>query len=345
MFHVLIDTCVWLDIAQDPKQTPLLLVVESMVNDKTLSLIVPRVVHDEFQRNRERVANASARSLASHINQVKEAVKKRTTDESRRRVLLTGLDDLNHKIPLVGGAAEGVLERVEELLQKSTIVENSEAVMLRAADRALNQIAPCHRENKNSIADAVVIETYFEAAKRGRARERFAFVTHNKHDFSDPSGNQKIPHPDFSLGFSKIKSLYCINLTDLLRRIDPSMVAEFIWEQTWEQEPRGLSELLEAHEMLWHQVWYNRHKNREWLIDQGKIKLVHRSVWERGKRDNQSQVIDEIWESALNAARSVETELGKENVGPWTDFEWGMINGKLSAIRWVLGDEWDMLDT
>jgi hypothetical protein len=36
---------------------------------------------------------------------------------------------------------------------------------------------------------------------------------------------------------------------------------------------------------------------------------------------------------------------GAENLGPYTDFEWGMINGKLSALRWVTGSEWDFLDT
>lgn len=43
--------------------------------------------------------------------------------------------------------------------------------------------------------------------------------------------------------------------------------------------------------------------------------------------------------------KSAEEAFGTEELGPWTNFEWGMINGKLSAIRWVLGDEWDMLDT
>jgi len=53
----------------------------------------------------------------------------------------------------------------------------------------------------------------------------------------------------------------------------------------------------------------------------------------------------DVLKAALKAAQSVERRYGKKSLGPWDDFEWGMINGKLSALRWVLGDEWDMLDT
>ena len=47
----------------------------------------------------------------------------------------------------------------------------------------------------------------------------------------------------------------------------------------------------------------------------------------------------------LAAAKKTEEELDQSQLGPWDDFEWGMINGKLSALRWVLGGDWDMLDT
>ena len=52
MFRILIDTSVWLDLAKDPKSVPLLEVLEPLIKSREASLIVPKIVIDEFQRNK-----------------------------------------------------------------------------------------------------------------------------------------------------------------------------------------------------------------------------------------------------------------------------------------------------
>jgi len=44
-------------------------------------------------------------------------------------------------------------------------------------------------------------------------------------------------------------------------------------------------------------------------------------------------------DGALLSVKKAEPELGRGNHGPYTDFEWEMINGKLSAIRWMWGED------
>ena len=132
---------------------------------------------------------------------------------------------------------------------------------------------------------------------------------------------------------------------DWLNEHASDLIEEITFEREFRQEFRPLSELIEAEDKLTTQIWYGRKWGVIDAVESGREKRVPREVWEAATSEQRrGMIIDEIWDGMIAAMKAAE-ERYPEELGPWTDFEWGMLSGKLSAIRWMLGDEWDMLDT
>lgn len=308
-----------------------------------MELLLPRTIVNEFARNKARAVEESTRSLSSTMKRVKEAVEK-FGDPRQRGVVLRQLNDVDHRLPLLGESAVRAISQIEDLFAETPVTEISDVVKLRAAQRAIDKRAPFHRQ-RNGIDDAILIEVYADAVRaKTPGGTRFAFVTHNTKDFSHPSASNKQPHPDLAACFSRSRSLYFITLGEALRRVQPLQFADLLIEQDWVEEPRRLTEIVDAIDELCTKIWYNRHQVAREKIESGRIKIVEKETFPI--KDHLRRPIQrDVWEGALKSAAKVEKKYGLDNLGPWDDFEWGMLNGKLSALRWVLGDEWDMLDT
>jgi predicted nucleic acid-binding protein len=339
---LLIDTCVWLDLARDHRELPVITALEELIQGGVIKLVVPEIVASEFARNRDRIAEEARAGFKTHIRLAREAVNRYGADESKAATL-AALHDVDHEIHSRGDAVSGTMGRIELLLNTAERHEATDEIKSRVVERALARAAPYHRP-KNSVGDAIILETYVaHMAAHPGTYQQFAFITHNTQDFSEPNGDKRLPHPDLAAVFDGNRSTYGTSLGEYIRSIAPDLLDEADFEFNYHQDPRRLSEILEAEHLLYRQVWYNRHMNRRHGVERGKIKIIPDA--EYSFKRHSKHIKEQIWKGALAAAKRTEDEVGKENLGPWTDFEWGMLNGKLSALRWITGDEWDMLDT
>ncbi len=218
-------------------------------------------------------------------------------------------------------------------------MSTTDDVIMRAGRRTLERRAPFHKA-KNSMGDALLIEQYAEIVKSCAGRGQLAFVTHNKHDFSSMGVNERQPHPDFADLFGDPQSTYSPALGEVLNEIAPEWLEEAQWQFECQKEPRRLREIIEVEHLLFQQVWSNRHRYLRHQIETGEVKLVTKDQLSTAPY-RQDERLDTVWAMALAAAERTENKVGLENLGPWDDFEWG----KLSALRWVSGSEWDFLDT
>lgn len=90
---------------------------------------------------------------------------------------------------------------------------------------------------------------------------------------------------------------------------------------------RSVKKILAAEEELFTRVWYGRKMSAKYYRAKGTPEDIIRGM--------------------LKQKRKAESRFGKKSLmaNMASDWDWGYVSGKLSAIRWVLGEDWDMLDT
>ena len=90
----------------------------------------------------------------------------------------------------------------------------------------------------------------------------------------------------------------------------------------------SLRQLIKEEQKLMDKIWYTRH-------------LCYRNnkeEWNKNSKKKRGEI--------LKSAKTVEKRYGKKWLLDYEDdFEWGMINGKLAMIRWVLFNNIDDLAT
>ncbi len=87
---------------------------------------------------------------------------------------------------------------------------------------------------------------------------------------------------------------------------------------------RNDNDILAEYNELWDKVWYIR---KIIMFEQ-----MDGKPYRSKKRPG--------YEQTLEAMKEIEDKYGKENLG-WDDVEWGIIQGKMAALAWVMGSEWE----
>ena len=119
-------------------------------------------------------------------------------------------------------------------------------------------------------------------------------------------------------------------LNMVLRDHSGEEIEELFEETDVQEEPRRLDEILAAETEMFDRIWYHRSLKHDY----------------RAEREGDAEEFERHQAIAGPARARVEaTYIKPGQLGPYTDFEIGMLNGKVSALRRVLGSEWYFLDT
>jgi hypothetical protein len=223
--YALIDTCIWLDLAIDPVADEIATSLEQLLDSTHLSLVVPAIIEEEFDRHKDDCAEKLALRLSKRVQETFKYVQQ-FGDPAGKTELLAALEQFKNRIAQVECAADMMIQRIEIMLRhpENKRIPHSSRLYELAARRGCEKIAP-FIENKNSVADAVILESFleFHAMQEGEEGCTFSFVTANKSDFCGLK-DKRNPHPALGEPFTSGKVRFSINIAEELNTLSKTIL-------------------------------------------------------------------------------------------------------------------------
>lgn len=331
MLHLLIDTSTLLDLSKRRDGQKWIVAIHVLMNMEAVELLVPEVIVNEFERNRDRVETSMTTTVALRFKLMRQDLGDYGGADYEQALKV--VEGLSHEVPLIGAMTTRNFNDVLELLQDGRVLTPTNAEHSKVVQRGLDKRAPFHK-SRNSVADALLIELYATALSTvDLAKEPHAFISSNSDDFSLANGDKREPHADIADLFADEGSTYGLGvdgLSVILLAHFGNEIEELIEHSTFVEDPRTLAEITGAEQEMFDRIWYER--SLTFLPRHGAP----------GDREDVKRLL-KMEEAARKRVEESYSEEGQ--LGPYTDFELGMLHGKLSALRWVLGSEWDFLDT
>ncbi|TPV47781.1 hypothetical protein FJ661_20165 [Pseudarthrobacter phenanthrenivorans] len=328
MLNLLVDTSTWLDLAARRDGQKWIVTLHQLIRAAEVRLLVPQVVIDEFERNRPRAEQAMTARVTDRFRLIRADIGSTYNNDDLEHAL-KALDGLAHHIPLIGAMTTRNFDDVLKLLEGGVRLEPSSREHSRVVQRGLDKRAPFHR-SRNSVADALLIELYISAAEEpDLATDPHAFITSNSNDFSMENGDKRKPHPDLEAVFVA-DSTYALGfdgLASTLQHYVGEELNELLAESDFVENPRLLTDIQRWEQELRERLWYE-------------ATLDHAESLELAQDDDG---LAELMKVAGPAMKRIEQQY-PGMLGPYSDYDLGLLYGKLSALRWVLGAEWDFLD-
>lgn len=216
---LILDTCVWIGLAGEPKLYSLLETLNDALQSTNFTLILPESVKIEFNRHRNTIKSTWEKKCKGLISQVKQ-IRKHFPEHSEDILRIHNL--VQDTLAKCGTNIEDNLKLVDRIFLQATVVNNcSDSMLAEAARRVFQRIPPALKSQSSSVGDCLLWLSILEMLKAGEVW----FCTDNKHDFSYPNA-ESLPHEALDQEAFSINTKgmfnYFIDPNKFIQQISPS---------------------------------------------------------------------------------------------------------------------------